>query len=151
MSGSRVEVSTPEGPLEIDLPLPGLYNVYNALAAITAGLRSGVSLEQIRSGLESMRAVFGRVETIEVAGKPVSILLIKNPAGANEVLRTLALEDDAGATGRARASTSGSRSTTASPTGATSRGSGTPTSSCSRTACGASSARAPGRPRWRCA
>jgi UDP-N-acetylmuramyl tripeptide synthase len=39
-----------------------------------------------------MRAVFGRVETIEVAGKPVSILLIKNPAGANEVLRTLSLE-----------------------------------------------------------
>ena len=39
-----------------------------------------------------MRAVFGRVETIDVAGKPVSILLIKNPAGANEVLRTLTLE-----------------------------------------------------------
>ncbi len=94
MSGSRVEVSTPEGPLTIELPLPGLYNVYNALAAITAGLRSGVSLELIGSGLEAMRAVFGRVETIEVAGKPVSILLIKNPAGANEVLRTLALEDD---------------------------------------------------------
>ena len=39
-----------------------------------------------------MEAVFGRVETIEVGGKPVSILLIKNPAGANEVLRTLLLE-----------------------------------------------------------
>ena len=52
-------------------------------------------LEQIREGLESMRAVFGRVETIEVSGKPVSILLIKNPAGANEVLRTLQLESDA--------------------------------------------------------
>ena len=99
MSGSRVEVCTPEGPLVVELPLPGLYNVYNALAAITAGLRSGVSLDLIRAGLESMRAVFGRVETIEVAGKPVSILLIKNPAGANEVLRTLALEDDADETG----------------------------------------------------
>ena len=99
MSGSRVEVRTPEGPLVVELPLPGLYNVYNALAAVTAGLRSGVSLDLIRSGLESMRAVFGRVETIEVAGKPVSILLIKNPAGANEVLRTLALEDDAAGSG----------------------------------------------------
>jgi UDP-N-acetylmuramyl tripeptide synthase len=39
-----------------------------------------------------MTAVFGRVETIEVSGVPVSILLIKNPAGANEVLRTLRLE-----------------------------------------------------------
>jgi UDP-N-acetylmuramyl tripeptide synthase len=43
-----------------------------------------------------MRAVFGRVETIDVAGKPVSILLIKNPAGANEVLRTLRLESENG-------------------------------------------------------
>ena len=89
ISGSRVHVTTPEGELDLELPLPGLYNVYNALAAIAAGLRSGVSLERVRQGLESMRAVFGRVETIEVAGKPVSILLIKNPAGANEVLRTL--------------------------------------------------------------
>jgi UDP-N-acetylmuramyl tripeptide synthase len=92
MSGSRVRVRTPEGELELNLPLPGLYNVYNALAAIAAGLRSGISLDVIRAGLEAMVAVFGRVETIEVAGKPVSILLIKNPAGANEVLRTLSLE-----------------------------------------------------------
>ncbi len=92
ISGSSVHVTTPHGELDLDLPLPGLYNVYNALAAITAGLRSGVSLERIRQGLESMRAVFGRVETIDVAGKRVSILLIKNPAGANEVLRTLQLE-----------------------------------------------------------
>jgi UDP-N-acetylmuramyl tripeptide synthase len=96
ISGSRVKVMTPDGDLELKLPLPGLYNVYNALAAVTAGLRSGISLEQIRSGLESMRAVFGRVETIEVAGKSVSILLIKNPAGANEVLRTLQLESGDG-------------------------------------------------------
>jgi lipid II isoglutaminyl synthase (glutamine-hydrolysing) len=92
MSGSRLRVRTPEGELELELPLPGLYNVYNALAAITAGLRSGISLERIREGLETVRAVFGRVETIEVSGTPVSILLIKNPAGANEVLRTLSLE-----------------------------------------------------------
>ena len=96
ISGSRVQVTTPEGDLEIALPLPGLYNVYNALAAITAGLRSGVPLERIREGLESTRVVFGRVETIEVSGKPVSILLIKNPAGANEVLRTLRLESTNG-------------------------------------------------------
>src|SRR3954471_6820932 len=90
--GSHVAVSTPAGELSLELPLPGLYNVYNALGAIAAGLRSGVSLEHIQTGLESTRAVFGRVETIEVSGKPVSILLIKNPAGANEVLRTIRLE-----------------------------------------------------------
>jgi lipid II isoglutaminyl synthase (glutamine-hydrolysing) len=96
ISGSSVHVTTPDGDLDLELPLPGLYNVYNALGAITAGLRSGVSLERIRQGLESMRAVFGRVETIEVSGKPVSTLLIKNPAGANEVLRTLRLEAEDG-------------------------------------------------------
>jgi UDP-N-acetylmuramyl tripeptide synthase len=92
IEGLRVVVDTPEGDLRLRLPLPGLYNVYNALAAIAAALRLGVGLEQVREGLESMRAVFGRVETIEVDGTPVSILLIKNPAGANEVLRTLRLE-----------------------------------------------------------
>jgi UDP-N-acetylmuramyl tripeptide synthase len=96
ISGSRVHITTPEGALDLDLPLPVLYNVYNALAAVTSGLRSGVPLERIREGLESTRAVFGRVETIEVSGKPVSILLIKNPAGANEVLRTLSLESTDG-------------------------------------------------------
>ena len=96
ISGSSVHVTTPGGELDLELPLPGLYNVYNALAAITAGLRSDVPLERIRQGLESMRTVFGRVETIDVAGKPVSILLIKNPAGANEVLRTLRLESENG-------------------------------------------------------
>jgi lipid II isoglutaminyl synthase (glutamine-hydrolysing) len=96
ISGSQVRVTTPEGELDLKLPLPGLYNIYNALAAITAGLRSGVRLAHIRDGLESMRAVFGRVETIEVSGKPMSILLIKNPAGANEVLRTLQLESSNG-------------------------------------------------------
>jgi UDP-N-acetylmuramyl tripeptide synthase len=96
ISGSSVRITTPEGDLQVELPLPGLYNVYNAMGAVAAGLRSGVTLDQVREGLESMRAVFGRVETIEVSGKPVSILLIKNPAGANEVLRTLTLESSNG-------------------------------------------------------
>ena len=92
MDGSRSRVRTPEGEIELDLPLPGLYNVYNALAAVAAGLRLGVAPERIAAALSEMRAAFGRVETIPVAGTPVSILLIKNPAGANEVLRTLQLE-----------------------------------------------------------
>ncbi len=96
MEGSQLSVRTPKGDLKLKLPLPGLYNAYNALAAIAAALDLGVGLDLVRSGLESVRAVFGRVETIEVDGKPVSILLIKNPAGANEVLRTLRLESDGG-------------------------------------------------------
>jgi len=76
----------------ISLPLPGLYNVYNALAAAALAHALGASREQIVAGLQSVRAAFGRAERVSVDGRAVSILLIKNPAGANEVLRTLALE-----------------------------------------------------------
>jgi lipid II isoglutaminyl synthase (glutamine-hydrolysing) len=92
MDGSRVTVRTPSSEVELELPLPGLYNVYNALAAFAAALELGVAPERVASALAGMRAAFGRVETIDVAGTPLSILLIKNPAGANEVLRTLRLE-----------------------------------------------------------
>ena len=92
MKGSDVTVRTPDGTIELSLPLPGLYNVYNALAALAAAIRLDVPLATAVAGLASAKAAFGRVETVEVAGKPVSILLIKNPAGANEVLRTLRLE-----------------------------------------------------------
>ncbi len=99
MRGSRVAVRAPQGEVELRLPLPGVYNVYNALAALTAALRLGIPLEQAAGALGRMEAVFGRVETIEVDGRPVSILLIKNPAGANEVLRTLLLESAGGGDG----------------------------------------------------
>jgi UDP-N-acetylmuramyl tripeptide synthase len=92
MDGSRSTVRVPGGEIELELPLPGLYNVYNALAAVAAGLRLGVAPERIAAALGEMRAAFGRVETIPVGEASVSILLIKNPAGANEVLRTLLLE-----------------------------------------------------------
>jgi lipid II isoglutaminyl synthase (glutamine-hydrolysing) len=92
MDGSTSTIRTPAGEIRLRLPLPGLYNVYNALAAIAASLRLGVAPERIASALGEMRAAFGRVETIEVGATPVSILLIKNPAGANEVLRTVKLE-----------------------------------------------------------
>jgi len=92
MSGSSLTVQTPQGELAIELPLPGLYNVYNALAAIAAGLELGIAAERIAPALSEMRGAFGRVETIAIGAKRVSILLVKNPAGTNEVLRTLKLE-----------------------------------------------------------
>ncbi len=92
MEGSRVTLRTPAGEMRLELPLPGLYNVYNALAAVAAAIELGVAPERIASSLAAMRAAFGRVETIEIAERQLSILLIKNPAGANEVLRTLLLE-----------------------------------------------------------
>jgi UDP-N-acetylmuramyl tripeptide synthase len=85
---------TPEGETLVRLPLPGLYNVYNAVAAAALCGALGVSLAEIATGLEAVAPAFGRAETLMLRGRPASLLLIKNPAGANEVLRTLTLEDD---------------------------------------------------------
>jgi len=92
MEGSRITLRTPSGEIELRLPLPGLYNVYNAVAAAATALELGVPLATTGEALEGFGGAFGRVETIAVDGRRLSILLIKNPAGANEVLRTLTLE-----------------------------------------------------------
>jgi len=89
LTASRFQLVTPHGDVEIKLSLPGLYNVYNATAASALCLALGAGLEAIRVGLEDFSAAFGRFERIPSATKKIVMLLIKNPAGANEVLRTL--------------------------------------------------------------
>jgi UDP-N-acetylmuramyl tripeptide synthase len=94
MDGTDVVIRLPDGErISLSFPLPGLYNVYNALAAAAAAVALGIGSEPIRAALSSAAAVFGRVERLRVADRDVAILLVKNPAGANEVLRTLTLED----------------------------------------------------------
>ena len=95
MAGSDVRITTPTGAIELSLPLPGLYNVYNALAATAAALQLGATTAQVGEALSRVAAAFGRAERVRVNGRDVAILLVKNPAGANEVLRTLTLEDGA--------------------------------------------------------
>jgi lipid II isoglutaminyl synthase (glutamine-hydrolysing) len=74
----------------VRLPLPGTYNVYNALAAAAlARSLAEVAAERVRGGLESFSAAFGRFERVQIGGRDAILLLIKNPAGANEVVRTL--------------------------------------------------------------
>jgi UDP-N-acetylmuramyl tripeptide synthase len=92
VQGASFTLSTPSGSAEVRLRLPGLYNVYNALAAAALGRALGASLGETVAGLEATEAAFGRAETVTVAGRAMKILLVKNPAGANEVLRTLAFE-----------------------------------------------------------
>jgi UDP-N-acetylmuramyl tripeptide synthase len=89
---ARFQLRTPSGATAVILPLPGLYNVYNALGAATLCLSLGATLDQVAAGLSSVSAAFGRAERIAIADRELSILLMKNPAGANEILRTLALE-----------------------------------------------------------
>ena len=90
---ARFELRTPAGVADVDLPLPGLYNVYNALGAAALALTMGAPLADVVTGLESVSPAFGRAETVRIGGRDLSILLVKNPAGANEVIRTLALEE----------------------------------------------------------
>ena len=90
--GARFRLSVPAGEAEVKLSLPGLYNVYNALAAAALAVALEVPLQDIVTGLQSATAAFGRAETVTVDGRDTQILLVKNPAGRNEVLRTLALE-----------------------------------------------------------
>jgi UDP-N-acetylmuramyl tripeptide synthase len=83
------DIVTLEGARRIQLGVPGLYNVYNALAAASLSRALGASLEEVHRGLETFSAAFGRFERIELDGKSLLVLLIKNPAGANEAVRTL--------------------------------------------------------------
>jgi UDP-N-acetylmuramyl tripeptide synthase len=87
--GSRFRLATPAGEIDVELALPGLYNVYNAVAASALALALGSTPSSIRAGLEGFSAAFGRFERIPAGRKRVVVLLIKNPAGANEALRTL--------------------------------------------------------------
>ncbi|UGS36649.1 Mur ligase family protein [Capillimicrobium parvum] len=83
---------TDAGERRVRLPLPGLYNVYNALGAAALAQALGASLDDVVAGLEAVAPAFGRAETIALGDRELTLLLIKNPAGANEVLRTLLLE-----------------------------------------------------------
>ena len=77
------------GERRVQLGVPGLYNVYNALAAASLALALGAGLDDVEAGLRRFGAAFGRFERIEVGGRSLLVLLVKNPAGANEVVRTL--------------------------------------------------------------
>jgi lipid II isoglutaminyl synthase (glutamine-hydrolysing) len=83
------DLVTPQGTERVELPLPGLYNVYNALAAAALALALGVSLDEIATGIGRFQAAFGRFERIQAGDRSVLLLLVKNPAGANEIVRTL--------------------------------------------------------------
>jgi UDP-N-acetylmuramyl tripeptide synthase len=86
---------TPHGSRAVLLALPGLYNVYNAVAAAALALAFGTPLDDIVAGLQGTSAAFGRAEEVPIGDQTLKLLLIKNPAGANEILRTLALEPEA--------------------------------------------------------
>ncbi len=92
LAGVEATIALPGTELSVRIPMPGLHNVYNALAAAAAAWQLGARPESIRQGLESMKPPFGRGETFLVEGRSVSLLLVKNPVGMNETLRLLRIE-----------------------------------------------------------
>ncbi len=90
--GSRVRLSLMGRELEVDYPLPGLYNVHNLLASAGAAYLLGIEPEVIAQGVESYRTVFGRGESFSLRGRRLFLVLSKNPTGFNEVIRTVKRE-----------------------------------------------------------
>src|SRR3954447_6341865 len=82
-------LETPDGVRDVRLGVPGLYNVYNALAAASLAGALGASLDEVATGLGRFTAAFGRFERIAVGERRLLMLLIKNPAGANQAVRTI--------------------------------------------------------------
>jgi lipid II isoglutaminyl synthase (glutamine-hydrolysing) len=90
-SGSRFVLAISGKRSEFRFPLPGTYNLYNALAAVSLGQSLGIAVEKMQATLTATRAVFGRVERVEIGGKTLCLLLIKNPAGFTQVLQTFVI------------------------------------------------------------
>ncbi len=72
----------------VSVPLSGIYNAYNVLAALAGAQAMGIPAAQAGAALADFQPAFGRLERLRLAGHPVYLMLAKNPAGFNEVLRT---------------------------------------------------------------
>jgi len=89
LEGVSFSLVTTDASVRVRLAVPGLYNVYNALGASALAVALGAGLDEIAAGLARFRAAFGRFERFAAGDRRVLLLLIKNPAGANEAIRTL--------------------------------------------------------------
>ena len=91
--GTRFTVAVDGKRYDGNLPLPGTYNLYNALASVA--VCNGLKLEppQFLSVLAKTTAAFGRVERVEFEGRTLYLLLVKNPVGFTQVMETFLLSD----------------------------------------------------------
>lgn len=91
---SILKVSSAKADYEFTIGQLGLYNAYNALAAISMALELGYEQSQIQNALNSYQSIFGRAEKLILRGHQVLVQLIKNPTGASEVLKTVDLNSN---------------------------------------------------------
>ena len=87
---TKLRLSVNRQQLTVNYSLPGLYNVYNVLAAALAARALKIDPETIISSIRNFKPAFGRFQKLNLYGKKAVIFLIKNPAGANEIIRTIA-------------------------------------------------------------
>jgi len=87
---SNVVYRTPQGEIKLEIPLPGLHNVYNAAAAIGAAMASGFELDHLQSAFTHLRPAFGRLEKIQAGDKNIYLSFVKNPTSFNLMLRLIA-------------------------------------------------------------
>lgn len=79
-------------PFEVNVG--GIYNVYNALTAVSVAYELGLSYDEIKNGLKKQKNVFGRQENIKLYDKNIIINLVKNPTGLNQVIDLIRLEKE---------------------------------------------------------
>jgi len=91
---STIEIKIPDGKITVKLALPGLYNIYNALAGTAAGHLLELKEEDLVYVLEGFECGFGRMETLSVNGLNLKMILVKNPTGFNQVLKYLMTQKD---------------------------------------------------------
>ncbi len=93
-TGLRLEIATPDGPVNADVALPGMHNAYNATAAAAAAIALGIPRDRIGAGLAAADAAFGRAERVRIGDRDAVLLLAKNPAGANVTVQTVLLDPE---------------------------------------------------------
>jgi UDP-N-acetylmuramyl tripeptide synthase len=87
-ASSRVQAATPAAETVLEIPLPGLYNAYNAVAALAAATACQLP-DRALAAMERVTPSSLRMERIEVAGHSVYLTLAKNANGYTEVLRAV--------------------------------------------------------------
>lgn len=74
------------------LPHAGVYNIYNAIAAYSLARYMGADVADIQTAFANSGRVYGRQEMIEIEDKKVTLHLVKNTVGLNQVINLLKLE-----------------------------------------------------------
>lgn len=88
--GTQFLAHTPSGSMQIQSAMPGEFYIYNILAAMAVGLAKGISLEQIKKGIESVRQIAGRFERFKTADN-ISIVIdfAHSPDSLEKMIHTL--------------------------------------------------------------